>query len=346
MFEGLTPEQIALIAASLGMPKLLIKLLDVIQQGTGTISEPYFTRKKAEALADGKIYEIKKLTEQFTESQNLLPSIKYKDGQLSIPSKSKKESNLQQRYEHRFEYQQTRKQLNVENVTANAVEELLSDPEVENYTNNEPVDADWTTRFFETVENVSDEDMQLLWGRILAGEVKKPKSFSLKTLEILRNVSKEEAELFIQFCDYAIETIDANTLFIPKINGFNTLSNRFSDIKYDKYLTLCEVGLINNDDTTQINYGMRKKDGDLIFRLANKIILIKFLEDVSNGNFPIIKFTKSGFELFRLLIPNFNIHLIDYLATGFDNKKVEVFVGEIVGIKDGKLTCDQLNKIK
>ncbi|MDQ3713736.1 MAG: hypothetical protein M3388_16160 [Acidobacteriota bacterium] len=46
MFEGLTPEQIALIAASLGMPKLLIKLLDVIQQGTGTISEPYFIRKK------------------------------------------------------------------------------------------------------------------------------------------------------------------------------------------------------------------------------------------------------------------------------------------------------------
>jgi len=53
MFEGLTPEQIALIAASLGMPKLLIKLLDVIQQGIGTISEPYFIRKKAEALADG-----------------------------------------------------------------------------------------------------------------------------------------------------------------------------------------------------------------------------------------------------------------------------------------------------
>ena len=49
----MTPEEIALIAAAVGMPKLLIKLLDVIQQGVGTSTEPHYIRKKAEAIADG-----------------------------------------------------------------------------------------------------------------------------------------------------------------------------------------------------------------------------------------------------------------------------------------------------
>ena len=58
----------------------------------------------------------------------------------------------------------------------------------------EPVNPDWLNRFFSIVENVSDAEMQQLWARILAGEVKKPKSYSLRTLEILRNITKEEAE--------------------------------------------------------------------------------------------------------------------------------------------------------
>lgn len=62
----------------------------------------------------------------------------------------------------------------------------------------EPVNKDWQNRFFSIAEDISDEEMQKLWANILAGEVKRPKSFSLRTLDVLRNLSKEEAELFTQ----------------------------------------------------------------------------------------------------------------------------------------------------
>ena len=40
---------------------------------------------------------------------------------------------------------------------------------------------------------MSSEELQTLWGRALAGEIKSPGSFSLRTLEFLKNISHEEA---------------------------------------------------------------------------------------------------------------------------------------------------------
>ena len=46
-------------------------------------------------------------------------------------------------------------------------------------------DFDWFVRFFEAVGNVSDETMQNLWAKILAGEIAHPSTFSLKTLDVM-----------------------------------------------------------------------------------------------------------------------------------------------------------------
>lgn len=68
----------------------------------------------------------------------------------------------------------------------------------------EPVNQDWQNRFFSIVEDVSDEEMQKLWAQILAGEIKRPKSYSMRTLDTLRNMTKEDAELFVVSTSYLI----------------------------------------------------------------------------------------------------------------------------------------------
>ena len=57
---------------------------------------------------------------------------------------------------------------------------------------------DWFIRYYEASGNISDEEMQLLWAEILAGEIEKPSSYSLRTLDVLRNMSKEEATESVQ----------------------------------------------------------------------------------------------------------------------------------------------------
>ena len=48
-------------------------------------------------------------------------------------------------------------------------------------------------RWRDAAGTVSSEELQTLWGRALAGEIKSPGSFSLRTLEFMKNISQEEA---------------------------------------------------------------------------------------------------------------------------------------------------------
>lgn len=70
---------------------------------------------------------------------------------------------------------------------------------------NNPVNKDWINRFMNIVEDISDETLHEIWGHILAREVKNPSSYSLRTLELLRNVTRDEAFLFTKAISFYIE---------------------------------------------------------------------------------------------------------------------------------------------
>jgi uncharacterized repeat protein (TIGR03899 family) len=104
------------------------------------------------------------------------------------------EAPLDKRVLARITYQEEKRQTNVEQITQVAAEELSdATDKIEG-----DVDSDWITRFFRIAEDISSEQMQSLWGKVLAGEVKKPGSYSLRTLELLKNLSQSEAEQFVK----------------------------------------------------------------------------------------------------------------------------------------------------
>lgn len=96
---------------------------------------------------------------------------------------------------------ETRKMNNTKSVIEKATSHFVEGEKV----SDESVNTDWTNRFFSIVEDISDKTLQDIWGRILAGEVKQPNSFSLRTLDLLRNVTKEEAELFVKASGFYLE---------------------------------------------------------------------------------------------------------------------------------------------
>lgn len=55
------------------------------------------------------------------------------------------------------------------------------------------VDPDWFQFYCELVQNISTHSMQKLWAKILAGEISSPGSFSLKTLNLLKQMSYKDA---------------------------------------------------------------------------------------------------------------------------------------------------------
>lgn len=67
-----------------------------------------------------------------------------------------------------------------------------------------PVHPDWFSRWRDGAQDVSDDDVQRLWARALAGEAQAPGRYSLRTLDFLRSVSKSEAEFIGRLGPFAV----------------------------------------------------------------------------------------------------------------------------------------------
>ena len=121
---------------------------------------------------------------------------------------------------------QGRKQL----ANSSAVMEGAADALGDRLVDDHAPDHDWTARFFDCVKDVSDEDMQNLWSQILAGEVESPGRTSLRTLEVLRNMTKRDAKMFNGICDFVLGD---NFLFYEE-----TYVQQFRPLNYDTLLHL------------------------------------------------------------------------------------------------------------
>ena len=87
--------------------------------------------------------------------------------------------DLQKRALTRFVNEETKKQQNIESIISKAIPEIKPDAKAED------VDNDWLVNFFDKSRLVSNEKMQILWAKILAGEANQPGSFSKMTLKIV-----------------------------------------------------------------------------------------------------------------------------------------------------------------
>jgi len=104
----------------------------------------------------------------------------------------------------RIIYEETRHQQNMESVVLNALPSIKEDAKPDN------LDDDWLTNFFDKCRKVSNEEMQKLWSQLLAGEVNNPGSFSVRTLNNLATLTKNDALLFRRICSYV--WLDAGVL--------------------------------------------------------------------------------------------------------------------------------------
>ena len=117
---------------------------------------------------------------------------------------------------HKFAEKIIREQLNLDSISAIAANELKNgqpdnstNPDI-NKTNEGQSDGettindDWLNSFETEARQVSTEDMQHRFGRILAGEIKQPGSYSIRAVKALREMDQKAAILFKKLCSMCI----------------------------------------------------------------------------------------------------------------------------------------------
>ncbi len=308
--------------------KQAVKAVDKLSNGLGKVLGYFFEAKhmkqmaeaeayKIKALADAKSYEINTIGEAIRNNQDLPMAFNNGDTSLSIDTTNTEQ--LIQRSNYRLQYQQARKEHNIESVIGKTVLEL-EDKTVES---TDDVDEDWLNRFFNIVEDVSDEQLQSLWSKILAGEILNPQSYSLRLLEFLRNISKDELELILKIMPF----ITGDVIF----NDDNVLSKY--DINYGLILKLDEIGILNSSATISQNYDLNNNEQASLFDNKEIICVVNNKSSQKKHiSIPIFTVNEIGLKLQKLSNTEMNIDFVKEILTSISKENNEI--------------CFSLNKIK
>lgn len=268
------------------MAKPIEKLVDTVACGVGKIYEPTYIKRMAKARAE----EIRITSNAIRDNEDI-PML-YANGVVNIDATST--NDIVSRAAMRLGAQEVRKQQNIEKVIHFAKDEL----EQEESVSGEKVDPDWITRFMNSIEDISDEEMQKIWGKILAGEVKRPKSFSLRTLECIKNLSQQEAQLFHKVLPYLIHV--GNDVFLPRDDE---LLESFG-INFGEILKLEDCGLIVSSHSLILTFTLRSADDQLCISNDTDTVILFEAEGEANDVevvFNQYKLTMAGQELCNIL---------------------------------------------
>lgn len=243
------------------LSKPLIKLLDIVENAGGALWEPYGIRRKAKAEADAM---------------------------LILANAEIKSTDIQYRAAKRIATQELRRQRNIESIVNKTVLVLPED------VSDEPVDQDWTSRFFSECQDVSNGDLQDIWARLLAAEVTNPNTCSRRTMSILQQMSAADAKFFQHFCSYTCR--HEGSLYV--IYGWNDPYKRNLTLLERHELSLSDIlqaealGLCRFDSET----GFPFKEDDIIY-FDNRRYKLNNDDDRLRQYSDVIRFSIAGTEL-------------------------------------------------
>ena len=153
----------------------------------GTLTKPADTLVKKISNAVGVLFE----------PRHIIRVAQAKAEAATIEAQSEIEiTDLQRRAARRWIGEEAQRQRNMESITAKALPQLNENAPPSS------VEDDWIVNFFEKSRIVSDNEMQELWSRVLAGEANDPGTYSKRTVNFLSDLDKGEAALFTKLCGF------------------------------------------------------------------------------------------------------------------------------------------------
>lgn len=273
-----------------GLSEPLKKCVEVISNGIGTRYRPKSMRDEA----DAKAYEILAIAKAEADAGVIAAEGQAKAQLEYIKTLTDSNPEIYARARARLIVRELEGQHNVEAIAENALKSLPKKVA------DEPVSDDWRRNFFLEAENVCDADMQELWGRVLAGEVAKPGSFSLRTLNVLKSLSREEAELFRLVCSLANET---GEIIVQRAKRH--LLGDYG-LHHGRLMTLADAGLLHSPSFVLHSFrdypdeafqaGVLLTNNGLHFLLSGPLL--------KNVDLHVLTFTAAGKELQKLIPPN------------------------------------------
>lgn len=261
-------------------------LIEKVSGAVGGFYEPWQIRRIARAEADADL--IKTLSEIET-------------------------TELKQRALQRFMYEETKKQSNIESITSQSLSQLNEGAKPDE------IEEDWITNFLDKCRLVSDEEMQSIWARILAGEANEPGKFSKRTVNFMQSLDKQDALLFTKLCAFNWILADIESF----IFDFNAEIYTKNGINFNILTHFEAIGLISFDNT--YGYQIQEYSQTTVAVYKNATYTLKFPKEKDNNlDTGLVLLTNIGRELANICISETIAGFDEYIIEEWKKSGIEV----------------------
>ncbi len=242
------------------LSKPAVVLIEKVSDAVGVLFEPVQIVRKAKAEAKAELIKA--------------------DSDIEI-------SHRQSRALNRILVEETNKQKNIEQITAKALPMLEEDSQPDK------VENDWITNFFDKCRLISDDEMQVLWAKVLSGEANASGSFSKRTVNFLAEIDKYEAMLFTKLCGFGL--VDENEEFNLFIDDFENEIFTKNGLNFRVFAHLESIGLIQTSSISYARFSLPKR---LSFYYFDEPIILEMQNEMDNSlSFGNVIITQTGREL-------------------------------------------------
>lgn len=201
------------------------------------------------------------------------------------------------------------------------------------------VNEDWIYRWRDAAGEVSSEDMQVLWGKVLAGEIRHPGAFSLRTLDFLRNLSPDEARLIERLAQFVVNDV---WIGLNAAKGFLEPSgldgSAMVRLQHIGVLVAGPPSLLKQTQALTRFPGQKDTIG-LVLMCGSHCLVVSAPSDHPNPNFKINAYstTQTGREVLKLAGPTAaNVPYIRFIGRhiGQENQGFKVELSQFTEISD------------
>jgi hypothetical protein len=245
-----------------GLEKPATELINRVSEAIGGIAKPWQMKRVAKAEV-----EIKKL---------------HALADLEI-------TEVRERAIERMILEEEKNQKNIETVAQKAIPHLNQDARPQE------LDEDFIRYLFNKARMVSNEEMQEVWAKVLAGEANRQGSFSRRTMDLLSQMSGSDAALFTLLAR-SVWTFEEFTPIIRTTTVFD-VTDSYS-LKYSEYVHLETIGLIKFSQANSLYLTDLNQNMTVIYYSCPVELVFKHVP--AELNIGCAMLTESGKELFTI----------------------------------------------
>jgi hypothetical protein len=209
-----------------------------------------------------------------------------------------------------------REQVNLDQIATEAAKQLTDEqPQREGQptpqlAEPEPINDDWLSAFEKEASQKSTDEMQQSFARILAGEIRRPESFSIKTVRLLGQLDSRAASAFQKLCSLCVSmrvpggVADARVVSLHGNAASNSLASY--GLGFAVLNTLHEYGLIIPDYNSYMDFRPTIVNGTSIgvpLTYQNATWGLFALGEAPSGEFRVngVQLSRSGKELLSVV---------------------------------------------